>query len=59
MSKSLKNSKNENEFKVVERRLKERTGGLGFWAAVDYQYSDPGAKLIIARDVNKKWTKKS
>jgi len=37
MSKSLSSIKNKEELeKVVSRRLLEKRGGLGDWAAIDY-----------------------
>ena len=35
MSKSLSSMTKAEEQKAIERRLREKKGGLGYWAAVD------------------------
>ena len=35
MSKSLSSMTKSEELKAIERRLREKKGGLGYWAAVD------------------------
>ena len=35
MSKALRNMSNTERVGAINRRLQERTGGLGYWAAID------------------------
>ena len=37
MAKGLRNYPKHEQREVVRRRLEKSTGGLGYWAAVDYQ----------------------
>lgn len=37
MSKPIKSYPREQRASVIERRLKEKSGGLGYWSAVDAQ----------------------
>ena len=37
MSKPIKSYPHEQWIEVIERRLKEKKGGIGYWAAVDAQ----------------------
>jgi hypothetical protein len=37
MSKPIKSYPREQRASVIERRLKEKKGGIGYWAAVDAQ----------------------
>lgn len=37
MSKGLRNYPKHEQREIMRRRLEKSTGGLGYWAAVDYQ----------------------
>ena len=59
MAKSLQSiTTGKEHFETVQRRLKSQTGGLGFWAAVDASGKSSFDKLLLARKINEKYTKK-
>lgn len=42
MAKSLRSMSSEERSRAIERRLKNKTGGLGYWAAVDAKKKTEG-----------------
>jgi hypothetical protein len=47
MSKPLRIYHGHEKREVIRRRLEEKTGGLGYWAAVD---ADKAGALVIVKD---------
>lgn len=41
MSKSLRSMKDKERTEAIERRLREKKGGCGYWAAVDARNQKP------------------